>query len=134
MRISGWAKIAGFFTLALVFLSAGLALAQQGRIGVAATVQNQVFGNSQPLSSGSSIFANERIRTGEASRLSNEFVGGAEVRARARALRLRSRSPQGQRRGADRPRRVSLGFGFAGSDELSDQNAGRDHRRTRHCV
>jgi ferric-dicitrate binding protein FerR (iron transport regulator) len=74
MRISGRAKIAGFFISALAFLSAGLALAQQSKIGVAAAVQNQVFGNSQPLSNGSGIFANERIRTGEASTAQLQFV------------------------------------------------------------
>jgi ferric-dicitrate binding protein FerR (iron transport regulator) len=74
MRISGWAQVAGFFVVAGAFSAAGLALAQQGRIGVAATVQNQVFGNSQPLSTGSSVFANERIRTGEASTAQLQFV------------------------------------------------------------
>ena len=74
MRMSGRAKIAGFFISALAFLSAGLALAQQGKIGVAAAVQNQVFGNSQPLSNGSGIFANERIRTGEASTAQLQFL------------------------------------------------------------
>ena len=74
MRMLGRAKIAGYFITALAFLSAGLALAQQGKIGVAATVQNQVFGNSQPLSTGSSIFVNERIRTGEASTTQLQFV------------------------------------------------------------
>jgi FecR protein len=74
MRMSGRAKIAGLFISALAFLSAGLALAQQGKIGVAATVQNQVFGNSQPLSTGSGIFANERIRTGEASAAQLQFI------------------------------------------------------------
>jgi len=74
MRMSGRAKIAGLFISALAFLSAGLAPAQQGKIGVAATVQNQVFGNSQPLSTGSGIFANERIRTGEASAAQLQFI------------------------------------------------------------
>ncbi len=74
MRISGWAKIAGFFVLAVAFSAAGLAIAQQGKIGVAAAVQNQVFGNSQPLSNGSSVFANERIRTGDASTAQLQFV------------------------------------------------------------
>lgn len=74
MRMSGRAKIAGFFISALAFLSAGLALAQQGKIGVAAAVQNQVFGNSQPLSNGSGIFANERIRTGDASAAQLQFI------------------------------------------------------------
>jgi ferric-dicitrate binding protein FerR (iron transport regulator) len=74
MRSLGWAKIAGFFVLGLGFLSAGLAIAQQGKIGIAAAVQNQVFGNSQPLSTGSSVFVNERIRTGEASTTQLQFV------------------------------------------------------------
>src|ERR1051326_8803967 len=74
MRMSGRAKIAGFLVLGLAFLSAGLATAQQGKIGVAAAVQNQVFGNSQPLSTGSSVFANERIRTGDASTAQLQFV------------------------------------------------------------
>src|ERR1700681_2759864 len=73
MRMSSWAKIAGYFILAFAFSSAGPALAE-GKIGVAATVQNQVFGNSQPLSTGSSIFVNERIRTGEASTTQLQFV------------------------------------------------------------
>jgi ferric-dicitrate binding protein FerR (iron transport regulator) len=74
MRMSGRAKIAGFFiSSALAFLSVGLALAE-GKIGVAAAVQNQVFGNSQPLSTGSGIFANERIRTGEASTAQLQFI------------------------------------------------------------
>ena len=70
MRISSWAKIGGFL---LVFSSAGPALAE-GKIGVAATVQNQVFGNSQPLTTGSGIFANERIRTGDASAAQLQFI------------------------------------------------------------
>src|ERR1700682_5244775 len=74
MRMLGRAKIAGYFISALAFLSAGLALAPQGKNGVAPTVQNQVFGNSQPLSTGSGIFANERIRTGEASTAQLQFV------------------------------------------------------------
>ncbi|HLL26241.1 MAG TPA: FecR domain-containing protein [Xanthobacteraceae bacterium] len=74
MRMSAWAKIAALFVLAFAFLSAGLVVAQQGRIGVAALVKNQVFGNSQPLSDGASVFANERIRTGEASTAQLQFV------------------------------------------------------------
>lgn len=74
MRISSRAKIAAFFILVLVLLSAGLALAQQGKIGVAAAVKNQVFGNAQPLSNGSGIFANERIRTGDASTAQLQFL------------------------------------------------------------
>jgi hypothetical protein len=66
MRMFVRAKIAGFFILILASSSAGPALAE-GKIGVAAAVQNQVFGNSQPLSNGSSVFANERIHTGDAS-------------------------------------------------------------------
>jgi FecR protein len=73
MRMSSWAKIAGFFILAFAFSSAGPALAE-GKIGVAATVQNQVFGNSQPLAAGSGVFANERIRTGEASAAQLQFI------------------------------------------------------------
>jgi len=72
MRISGWAKT--FFILVAVFLSMTPAIAQQGKIGVAAAVQNQVFGNAQPLSNGSGVFANERIRTGEASTAQLQFL------------------------------------------------------------
>jgi ferric-dicitrate binding protein FerR (iron transport regulator) len=74
MRMLGWAKIAAFFILTLVFLSAGPVIAQQGKIGVAAAVKNQVFGNAQPLSNGSSVFANERIRTGDASTAQLQFL------------------------------------------------------------
>ena len=74
MRMSDWLKIAGLGTLVLAALSAGLAVAQQGKIGVAAAVQNEVFGNSQPLSTGSGVFANERIRTGESGMTQLQFV------------------------------------------------------------
>src|ERR1700719_2202161 len=72
MRSLSRTKIAGFCILVLAS-SAGPAFAE-GKIGVAAAVQNQVFGNSQPLSNGSGIFANERIRTGEASTAQLQFV------------------------------------------------------------
>ena len=54
MRMPSWVKAAGFFVMAAL-LPAGAALAE-GKIGVAAAVQNQVFGNSQPLSNGSGVF------------------------------------------------------------------------------
>lgn len=66
MRIWGWAKSACFGLGTILALQASPAFAE-GKIGVAAAVQNQVFGNAQPLSNGSSVFANERIRTGDAS-------------------------------------------------------------------
>jgi len=72
MRMTGWVKAAGFFVMAAL-LPAGAALAE-GKIGIAAAVQNQVFGNSQPLSNGSSVFANEQIRTGEASTAQLQFI------------------------------------------------------------
>jgi ferric-dicitrate binding protein FerR (iron transport regulator) len=73
MRMLGWAKIAALFILALA-LSAGPAITQQGKIGVAAAVKNQVFGNAQPLSNGSGVFANERIHTGDASTAQLQFL------------------------------------------------------------
>jgi ferric-dicitrate binding protein FerR (iron transport regulator) len=73
MRMSGRAKIAGLFILALACSSAGSALAE-GKIGVATAVQNQVFGNAQPLSNGSNIFANERISTGDAGMAQLQFI------------------------------------------------------------
>jgi len=73
MRTWRWAKSAWLGLGALLALQAAPALAQ-GKIGVAAAVQNQVFGNSQALSTGSSVFANERIRTAEASSAQLQFV------------------------------------------------------------
>jgi hypothetical protein len=65
-------KIAGFCILVLA-LSASPALAE-GKIGVAAAVQNEVFGNSQPLSNGSGVFVNEHIRTGETGMTQLQFI------------------------------------------------------------
>jgi ferric-dicitrate binding protein FerR (iron transport regulator) len=73
MRIWGWAKSACFGLGTILALQASPAFAE-GKIGVAAAVQNQVFGNAQPLSNGSSVFANERIRTGDASTAQLLFV------------------------------------------------------------
>jgi hypothetical protein len=73
MGSRGWAGSACLGLGALFALQAGPALAQ-GKIGVAAAVQNQVLGNSQPLSTGSSVFANQRISTGEASSAQLQFV------------------------------------------------------------
>jgi ferric-dicitrate binding protein FerR (iron transport regulator) len=73
MRVLGWAKCAGVLALALVFGAATPALAE-GKIGIAAAVQNQVFGNAQALATGASVFANERIRTGEASTTQLQFI------------------------------------------------------------
>ena len=73
MRVLGSAQIAGFFILAVAISSAGPAPAQ-GKIGVAAVVKNEVFGNAQPLSNGSSVFVNQRIRTGEASTAQLQFL------------------------------------------------------------
>jgi ferric-dicitrate binding protein FerR (iron transport regulator) len=73
MRIGGWAKSACLGLGAILVLQASPAFAE-GKIGVAAAVQNQVFGNAQPLSTGSSVFANERIRTGEASTAQLQFI------------------------------------------------------------
>jgi ferric-dicitrate binding protein FerR (iron transport regulator) len=72
MRVLGSAQIAGFI-LVFAFASASPVLAE-GKIGVAAAVQNQVFGNSQPLSNGSGIFANEHIRTGDSGTAQLQFV------------------------------------------------------------
>src|SRR5919197_4472141 len=73
MRMRGWAKLAGLGLGAFLAVQAGPALAQ-AKIGVAAAVQNQVFGNSQPLATGAGVFANEHIRTGEASSAQLQFV------------------------------------------------------------
>jgi hypothetical protein len=73
MRKWGWVRTACLGLGALVALQATPVLGQ-GKIGVAAAVQNQVFGNSQPLSTGSSVFANERIRTGDASSTQLQFL------------------------------------------------------------
>jgi hypothetical protein len=72
MRSFSSGKIAGFCLFVLA-LSASPALAE-GKIGVAAAVQNEVFGNSQPLSNGSGVFANERIRTGETGTTQLQFI------------------------------------------------------------
>jgi hypothetical protein len=72
MRMSSWAKIAGFCILVLAS-SAGPVLAE-GKIGVAAAVQNEVFGNSQPMSNGSSVFVNEHIRTGDSGMTQLQFL------------------------------------------------------------
>jgi hypothetical protein len=72
MRSLSRTKIAGFCILVLAS-SAGPAFAE-GKIGVAAAVQNEVFGNSQPLSNGSGVFANERIRTGDSGMTQLQFL------------------------------------------------------------
>ncbi len=46
----------------------------QTKIGVAATVKNQVFGGSQALAAGGNVHANEIIRTGDASSAQLLFV------------------------------------------------------------
>lgn len=69
----GWARFACLAVGVFLVLQGGPVFAQ-GKIGVAAAVQNQVFGNAQPLSTGSSVFANERIRTGDASSAQLQFV------------------------------------------------------------
>jgi ferric-dicitrate binding protein FerR (iron transport regulator) len=73
MRMSSRAKIAGFCMLVLALSSAGPVLAE-GKIGVAAAVQNEVFGNSQPLSNGSGVFVNEHIRTGDSGMAQLQFL------------------------------------------------------------
>jgi ferric-dicitrate binding protein FerR (iron transport regulator) len=73
MRIWDWAKSACLGLGTILALQASPAFAE-GKIGVAAAVQNQVFGNAQPLSNGSSVFANERISTGDASTAQLLFV------------------------------------------------------------
>ncbi len=56
------------FTLAIAALTlAGQQTAQaDAKIGVAAAIKNEVLGRSGTLGVGSSVFSNERIRTGEA--------------------------------------------------------------------
>lgn len=62
---------AGFFVAIALLVSIHDGNAAQPKIGVAAAVKNQVEGlagaSTRPLSVGSDVFSNERIRTGEAS-------------------------------------------------------------------
>jgi ferric-dicitrate binding protein FerR (iron transport regulator) len=53
--------------VALLVLAHAQAAHADAKIGVASAVKNQVLGRAGALSVGSSVFANERIRTGEAS-------------------------------------------------------------------
>lgn len=46
----------------------------QTKIGVAATVKNQVLGGGRPLAAGASVHANEIIKTGDASSAQLQFV------------------------------------------------------------
>ncbi len=67
-------KTLNFIALAAGFVLASNAAFAQARIGVAAVVKNQVTGGGAPLSSGSSVHANEIIKTGEASSAQLLFV------------------------------------------------------------
>jgi ferric-dicitrate binding protein FerR (iron transport regulator) len=58
---------------AAFFWSANGAFAQ-AKIGVAATVKNQVFGGSQPLAAGGNVHQNETIRTGDGSSAQLLFI------------------------------------------------------------
>jgi hypothetical protein len=64
---------ANLLLLGVLIYSTGEVSAQT-RIGVAATVKNQVFGGGKPLSTGASVHAQETIKTGEASSASLQFV------------------------------------------------------------
>ncbi|HWK86837.1 MAG TPA: FecR domain-containing protein [Xanthobacteraceae bacterium] len=64
-------KLAAFAAASLWCADAAFA---QSKIGVAATVKNQVFGGSQPLAAGGNVHANEVIRTGDASSAQLLFV------------------------------------------------------------
>ncbi|MGD9923298.1 MAG: FecR domain-containing protein [Pseudorhodoplanes sp.] len=63
------------FSLAVAALTlAGHSADAQSRIGVASAVKNDVRGNSGALSVGSSVFSNERIKTGDAATAQLMFV------------------------------------------------------------
>jgi len=70
MRLFRRAQIALSLAFAGLLLVGGPAFSANPKIGVASAVKNQVEGvgrGTRPLAPGSEVFANERIRTGEAS-------------------------------------------------------------------
>lgn len=73
MRTGRWSHSAKFLALASVALLSDAAFADT-KIGVAATVKDQVFGSGQQLSVGSPIHAQEIIKTGETGSVSLQFL------------------------------------------------------------
>jgi hypothetical protein len=74
MQLGSGFKIANTLALGLALAFFGGSASAQTKIGVAATVKNQVFGGGQPLATGAGVHANEIIKTGNASSAQLLFV------------------------------------------------------------
>lgn len=74
MRAWVWLKTLNFIALAAAFALVSNGASAQTKIGVAASVKNQVLGGGQQLANGGSVHANEIIKTGDSSSAQLLFV------------------------------------------------------------
>ena len=127
--------------LMVLFAMQSTASNAESRIGVAASTRPNAEGvvgaNSQTLSPGSELYANETVRTGNrgasgpgASR-QHQFDCWTHVRGPARQVRIRSDGFFGQRCFAGDTRRIPICYGLTRPPRLSGQHSVWDAWRAR---
>jgi hypothetical protein len=111
------------------------------KIGVASSVKNDLQrvapAPSQAVGAGSSLIANEHLRTGEASSAQLLFLDETSVSMGAQSDLVLDRFVYNPNRAAGNvvlstARRASFCHRGAESDQLYDQHPGREHRCARH--